>query len=273
MPTMERVLVSSSANVNNNMNKLNSSDDDSDSDDEIGRMVYNSSRTVQERRAAAAEAAKNNSNNLTSCSPHTSDSNGNSTITTGTKRKRDSAHNDQKKLKNKGHKICSIEGCTIYVQKGGVCWRHGANRIAKTCSHDGFVKGGICVRHGAKRVQVHKNCSSEGCTSFVVKGGVCVRHGATRYTYTCSHEGCTSQAQKGGVCVSGMVQRECASYVLLTDVPTMPGKEEYVKGMGQRSSSAVTKVVPMVPSKEERVSGMVYISRRMYRPIRKKKSL
>ena len=25
-------------------------------------------------------------------------------------------------------KLCSIEGCTNHVKRGGVCWRHGANR-------------------------------------------------------------------------------------------------------------------------------------------------
>ena len=46
------------------------------------------------------------------------------------------------------------------------------------CSRDGctniMVKGGVCVRHGAK-----KKCRREGCTANnSVKGGVCIRHGA-----------------------------------------------------------------------------------------------
>ena len=43
MPTMERILISSSANVMG----YSSDDDDSDSDDEIGRMVYNCSETAK----------------------------------------------------------------------------------------------------------------------------------------------------------------------------------------------------------------------------------
>ena len=99
--------------------------------------------------------------------------------TSGTKRKSDSVQyekkKDKQKRKKKVHKICSIEGCTKYAQKGGVCWGHGAKDSAKKCSH-------------------------EGCTNHVVKGGVCTRHGAKVKKYTCSHEGCTKYAKKGGVC-------------------------------------------------------------------------
>ena len=62
MPTMERVLVckpdavaSSLATAIQSKSESNTSDDeDSDSDDEIGRMIYNSSRTAKARAAAEA---------------------------------------------------------------------------------------------------------------------------------------------------------------------------------------------------------------------------
>jgi hypothetical protein len=53
------------------------------------------------------------------------------------------------------HKKCSFEGCTNFVQKGGVCFTHGAK--VKRCNHEGctniVVKGGVCVTHGAKKKQ------------------------------------------------------------------------------------------------------------------------
>ena len=45
------------------------------------------------------------------------------------------------------------EGCTNFVQKGGVC-----------------------IKHGAKR----KRCNIEGCKNQVQKRGMCRRHGAYR---------------------------------------------------------------------------------------------
>ena len=46
----------------------------------------------------------------------------------------------------------SIEGCTKYAQRGGVCIMHGAK--VKLCSHEGCnnqaKKGGVCIMHGAK---------------------------------------------------------------------------------------------------------------------------
>ena len=76
-------------------------------------------------------------------------------------------------------KLCSIEGCTSFAQKGGVCKKHGA-KLLKRCSSQGCTNkariGGVCVKHGAKV----KRCSTQGCTNQVVKGGVCCRHGAYR---------------------------------------------------------------------------------------------
>jgi hypothetical protein len=76
--------------------------------------------------------------------------------------------------------ICSHEGCTNVVKKGGVCVTHGAKVTKKRCSFRGctnhVVKGGVCVTHGAKM----KQCSHKGCTNQVVNGGVCTTHGATK---------------------------------------------------------------------------------------------
>ena len=76
--------------------------------------------------------------------------------TSGTKRKSDSVQyekkKDKQKRKKKVHKICSIEGCTKYAQRRGVCIMHGAK--VKLCSHEGCnnqaKKGGVCIMHGAK---------------------------------------------------------------------------------------------------------------------------
>jgi hypothetical protein len=98
--------------------------------------------------------------------------------------------------KNRKKSLCSADGCTNGVIKGGVCIRHGAK--AKRCSKEGCTRqaqvGGVCVTHGAKRTL----CKIEGCTNGVINGGVCIRHGAK--VKLCSKEGCTNQSVKGGVC-------------------------------------------------------------------------
>jgi hypothetical protein len=57
--------------------------------------------------------------------------------------------------------LCSSEGCTNYVVKGGVCWRHGAE--VKVCKSAGCTQraqnGGVCKRHGAK-VGQRSNCAA-----------------------------------------------------------------------------------------------------------------
>ena len=59
---------------------------------------------------------------------------------------------DETARKNHHRKICSADGCTKCVQRGGVCFRHGAK--VKRCSHEGCAnqaqKRGLCIRHGAK---------------------------------------------------------------------------------------------------------------------------
>jgi len=60
-------------------------------------------------------------------------------------------------------RICSANGCTNVVVKGGVCVRHGANRKRKLCSREGCTniaqKGGVCKTH------------------HVINGEVCRKHG------------------------------------------------------------------------------------------------
>ena len=97
-----------------------SSADDEESDDELGRMIYNSSETAKARARAAAEATNN--------TPSRSDSETTTNAVSSNKRKSISVHDEEEKKKKRVqvHKICSTEGCTNQVQKGGVCWKHGA---------------------------------------------------------------------------------------------------------------------------------------------------
>jgi len=95
------------------------------------------------------------------------------------KRPRSGYDNGQSKKRTK--KQCSHEGCDKHACRGQeVCWKHGANTVAKRCSSEEgctnyAVKGGVCIRHGAK---MNRNqCSSEGCANIAIKGGVCKRHG------------------------------------------------------------------------------------------------
>ena len=130
------------------------------------------------------------------------------------------------------YKRCSIEECTNYVVKGGVCKRHGAEKkecrandtadtpsstasataagAAKTVGapaprkskrdsssiDDGNKTDGKNVSKKQKKV-----CSADGCTNQAHQGGVCKKHGAKKYRYECSADGCTNQVIKGGVCV------------------------------------------------------------------------
>jgi len=76
--------------------------------------------------------------------------------------------------------ICSADGCTNIVKKGGVCIGHGHGHgdkhkrcVSKGCTNQ-VIRGGVCNRHGKKR----KPCKFEGCTRGVVSGGMCIEHGA-----------------------------------------------------------------------------------------------
>ena len=113
----------------------------------------------------------------------------------------------QERASGKRRKQCSIEGCTNWALRGGVCGRHGG---AKLCSSEGCtnqaVKGGVCIRHGAK----YKRCSNEGCTNQAQKGGVCYRHGAKRRP--CNSDGCPKYARQGGLCIRhGAKVKLCSS--------------------------------------------------------------
>ena len=56
--------------------------------------------------------------------------------------------------------ICSMEGCTKFVQSKGVCWKHGAKKVAKKCTFVGCDKfaqtkkggngGSCCLKHTSK---------------------------------------------------------------------------------------------------------------------------
>ena len=45
----------------------------------------------------------------------------------------------------------AADGCTKHAKKGGVCVKHGAVIVMKTCNHDGCTKyvqkGGFCRGH------------------------------------------------------------------------------------------------------------------------------
>ena len=112
-------------------------------------------------------------------------------------------------------KICSADGCTNQVQKGGLCRRHGAK--TKRCSVEGCKnhakKGGVCIKHGAKKTQ----CSMEECTNHAVRRGVCIKHGAKVEYKGCSVEGCTNLAQKRGVCMKHGAKRKLCSSAVCTN--------------------------------------------------------
>ena len=71
-------------------------------------------------------------------------------------------------------RVCSHEGCTNHVVRGGHCRRHGVKTI---CGHEGCTNiaqnGGLCDRHGGRK-------RKEGCTYKALRKGVCSRHGAKR---------------------------------------------------------------------------------------------
>ena len=119
--------------------------------------------------------------------------------------------------------VCSRDGCTNIVVKGGVRIRHGAKRKCRRegCANNS-VKGGVCIRHGESsnnvaQCRMHKLCSERrsrsqtwgrgqmmqqrGVCKYSPSGGVCKRHGATKFRYDCSAAGCTNKAQIGGVCI------------------------------------------------------------------------
>ena len=123
---------------------------------------------------------------------------------------------------------CSVETCTNFARKGGVCIRHGATEQRKRCSYEGCCKqaqkGGFCVSHGAQmfcseviggatqegelctspeknvptRKREYTKCSREDCDKLAQKGGLCYSHGAA--AAKCSYEGCKNNAKRRGLC-------------------------------------------------------------------------
>ena len=91
--------------------------------------------------------------------------------------------------KKRGKRLCSVDGCTSYVVRDGVCQRLGRNTNV--------------VGH-------------EGCANSAVKRGVCIRHGAE--VKRCSHDGCTNQVQKE-VYAGGTEQR--SQDAVTKDTPTV----------------------------------------------------
>ena len=74
-------------------------------------------------------------------------------------------------------KTCSHKGCNSYARgKDGVCAKHGAKKY--TCSHRGcsnqVQRGGVCYKHGAVRKKY--TCTVEGCTKWRMKEGLCTMH-------------------------------------------------------------------------------------------------
>ena len=111
-------------------------------------------------------------------------------------------------------RLCTVNECTKYVQKGGLCRKHGAPVKQKMCSVDECTKvvkrGGLCCshyreEHGAPVKQ--KMCSVDECTKAAKKGGLCRKHyreehGAPVKQKMCSVDECTKAVQKGGLCCS-----------------------------------------------------------------------
>ena len=91
-------------------------------DDRLGALILSS-------RFAKPSVAAASNNTIPVSAPK-------STLVTSTKRKSSLVLDEQERLKKKSaRKICSTEGCTNIVVKGGVCIRHGAKVAGhKICS-------------------------------------------------------------------------------------------------------------------------------------------
>ena len=86
----------------------------------------------------------------------------------------------KKNTKAKSRQTCGHDGCLNFVQRGGVCWKHGAKNKAKICMIDGCTNyakggcGGVCWKHGAKYKT--KLFMKEGCFKLQLRNGCCVGH-------------------------------------------------------------------------------------------------
>ena len=134
--------------------------DDDDSDDRLGALILSS-------RFAKPSVAAANNNTIPVSAPK-------STLETS---KSSLVLDEPERLKKKSaRKICSTEGCTNIV-----------------------VKGGVCIRHGAK-VAGHKICTvSRELSSLLFLMFILDVH--INSPLPLQIEGCTSQARKGKLCV------------------------------------------------------------------------
>ena len=128
------------------------------------------------------------------------------------------------KRKDRGsvRKLCSIISCSSFVQKDGLCKKHGnkcntsANGICSTqnCTAN-VVARGVCVKHGANGL-----CSAKGCVTYAQARGVCIKHGAKRI---CSVPGCTTNAQARGVCIKHGAKGLCSAQYCTTNASSLGG--------------------------------------------------
>ena len=65
----------------------------------------------------------------------------------------------------KGRRLCSVSGCTKWVQQGGACWRHGGRNIRAKCSYVDKEEG--------------------RCQNVVKRGGLCRVSTATTSSHLC----------------------------------------------------------------------------------------
>lgn len=65
----------------------------------------------------------------------------------------------------KGRRLCSVSGCTKWVQQGGACWRHGGKNIRAKCSYVDKEEG--------------------RCQNVVKRGGLCRVSTATTSSHLC----------------------------------------------------------------------------------------
>ena len=76
----------------------------------------------------------------------------------------------------KGRRLCSVSGCTKWVQQGGACWRHGGRNIRAKCSYVDKEEGrcqNVVKRGGLCRVST-ANMSSHLCIFYSLCSGFVV---------------------------------------------------------------------------------------------------
>ena len=112
-------------------------------------------------------------------------------------------------------KRCSIEECTHFAKKGGLCWRHGAkvpaipplcgiiddettlaDNTADTSSSTAFATAAAAKAGSAPAAKKGKRDSSS-----IDDGNKAKKRDWTKYRKLCSVDECTTYARSGGVCV------------------------------------------------------------------------